>query len=84
MSDPDFKARFELGQLSDGEIQLLDDDDLEEYIENGRIDGRGLHSFTFQLNLSRKNTLHTLNTPQHPLHMGYTIPTRTHYPIKSA
>jgi len=49
---------------------------------------RGLHSFTFQLKLepylTHKNTLNTLNTPSHPLNMGYTTPTRTPYPIKSA
>jgi len=34
--------------------------------------------------LTHKNTLRTLNTPLHPLNMGYTIPTRTPYFIKSA
>ena len=31
-----------------------------------------------------KNTLHTINTPSHPLSTGYTIPTRTPYTMKSA
>ena len=34
--------------------------------------------------LTHKNTLHTLNNPQQPLDTGYTIPTRTPYPINSA
>jgi hypothetical protein len=34
--------------------------------------------------LTHKNNLHTINTPKHPLNTGYTIITRTPYPIKSA
>jgi len=34
--------------------------------------------------LTPKNTLHTLNTPQHPLNTGYATPTRTPCPIQSA
>ena len=34
--------------------------------------------------LSQEYTLHTLNTPQHPLNTGYTTPTRTPYPVQSA
>ena len=34
--------------------------------------------------LTQDNTLHTLNTPSHPLHASFTIPTRTPYPIQSA
>ena len=49
------------------------------------VGGRGLHSFTFQLNLiavsdTQRHTTH----PKHPLNMGYTTPTRTPYHIKSA
>jgi len=31
-----------------------------------------------------KNTLHTSNTPQHPLNTGYTNPTGTPYPMNIA
>ena len=34
--------------------------------------------------LTLDTTLHTLNTPYHPLDTGYTTPTRTPYPIQSA
>jgi hypothetical protein len=34
--------------------------------------------------LTHKSTLHTLNTPCHPLNTGYTSPTRTPYPIQGA
>ena len=34
--------------------------------------------------LTHKNTLHTINTPQHRLDIGYTTPTHTPYTIKSA
>jgi hypothetical protein len=34
--------------------------------------------------LTRENTLHTLNTPQHPFNTGCTTPTRTPYPLQSA
>ena len=48
--------------------------------------GLTLVHFSAQLEpcLTRKNTLlvHTLNTPYHPLNMGYTTPTRTPYPTK--
>jgi len=50
--------------------------------------GQGLtpDHFSAQLEpcLTHKNTLHSLNSPSHPLNMGYTTPTRTPYPIKSA
>jgi hypothetical protein len=48
--------------------------------------GLTLLHFSAQLEpcLTHKNTLHTLHTPSHPLNMGYAIPTRTPYPIKSA
>ena len=61
------------------------------YREAAEVHGRGLHSFTVQLNLSRvwhKKTPYTpLNTLKHPLDTGYTTPTRntrTPYPIQSA
>jgi len=34
--------------------------------------------------LTHKSTLHTLNTLYHPLDTGYTTPTRSPYPTKSA
>jgi len=46
-----------------------------------------LHSFTFQLNLSRachKKSPCTPLTPPHTLNTGYTTLTRTPYPIQSA
>jgi hypothetical protein len=48
--------------------------------------GRTLVHFSAQheLCLAQEHTLHTLNTPYHPLYTGYTTPTRTPYPIKSA
>jgi len=48
--------------------------------------GLTLVHFAAQLEpcLTQDNTLHTLNTPSHPLNMGYTTPTRTPYPIQSA
>jgi len=52
-----------------------------------RRQGLTLVRFSAQLEpcLTHKNTLHTLNTPpKHPLNTGYTIPTRTPYPIKIA
>ena len=52
-----------------------------------RASGRGLHSSTSHLNLSRvcrKKTPCTPNTPYHPLHTGYTTPARTRYAIQSA
>ena len=48
--------------------------------------GLTLVHFSTQLEpcLTHRNTLHTLNTPQHPLNTGYTMPTRTPYVIQSA
>ena len=48
--------------------------------------GLTLVHFSAQLEplLTHKNALKTLNTPQYPLNMGYTTPTPTPYPIKSA
>jgi len=50
--------------------------------------GRGLTlvHFSAQLEpcLKQHNTLHTLNTPYHPLNTGYTTPTRTPSIIHSA
>ena len=34
--------------------------------------------------MTQSNTLHTLNTPKHPIMTGYTTPTRTPYPRKCA
>jgi len=34
--------------------------------------------------LTQKHTLNILSTPYHPLNTGYTIATRTPYPINSA
>jgi hypothetical protein len=50
------------------------------------IQGLTLVHFAAQLEpcLTQKITLHTLNTPCHPLNTGYTTPTRTPYPIQSA
>jgi len=44
---------------------------------------RSLLSSTLAMS-DTQNTLHTIKTPSHPLYMGYTIPKRTPYPIKSA
>ena len=56
--------------------------------EWGASVGRGLHSSTSQPNLSRvchkKTSYIPSNTPYYPLSTGYTIPTRTPYPIQSA
>jgi len=51
-----------------------------------RVQGLTLVHFSAQLEpcLTHKSTLHTLNTPYHRLNTGYTTPTRTPYPIKSA
>jgi len=48
--------------------------------------GLTLVHFSAQLEpcVTHINTLHTLNTPQHSLNTGYTTPTRTPYPTKSA
>ena len=48
--------------------------------------GLPLVHFSAQLEpcLTHKNTLHTLNTLNTPLSMGYTTPTRTPYPLISA
>ena len=48
--------------------------------------GLTLVHFAAQLEpfLSQKNTLHTPNTPLHPLDSGHTTPTRTPYPKQSA
>jgi len=48
--------------------------------------GLTLVHFSAQLepSLTHNNTLHTLHTPSDPLITGYTIPTRTPYPIQSA
>jgi len=48
--------------------------------------GLTLFHFSAQLEpcLTHVTTLHTLNTPSHPLNTGYTTPTRTPYPIQSA
>ena len=34
--------------------------------------------------MTQENTLHTLNTPLHPLITGYTTPTRNPYSTKNA
>jgi len=34
--------------------------------------------------LTNKTTLHTLDTPKHPLNTGWTTPARSPYPINSA
>jgi len=50
------------------------------------VQGLTLVHFSAQLEpcLTQENTLHTLNTPQHPLNTGYTAPARTPYPMQSA
>ena len=56
--------------------------------EEGPRQGLTLVRFSAQLEprLTQENTLrvHTLNIPSHTLKTGYTIPTRTPYPIQSA
>jgi len=48
--------------------------------------GLTLVHFSAQLEpcLTQENTLHTLDTPSHPLNTGYITPARTPYLIKSA
>jgi hypothetical protein len=50
------------------------------------VQGLTLVHFSAQLEpcLKHKRTLHTLNTPQHPLNTGYTTPRRTPYHVESA
>jgi hypothetical protein len=63
------------------------------WVEMRRSGGRGtgyqgltLVHFSTRLEpcLTQTNTLHTLNSPYHALDTGYTIPTRTPYPIQGA
>ena len=59
-----------------------------ESVLTGATAGQGLTlvHFSAQLEpcLTQEYTLHTPNTPWHPLNTGYTTPTRTPYPIQSA
>ena len=50
------------------------------------MQGLTLVHFSSQLEpcLTHKSTLYTLKIPKHPHNTGYTTPTRTLYPIKSA
>jgi len=56
------------------------------FLRSTSAQGLTLVHFSAQLQpcLTHKDTLHTLNTPYHPLNTGYTTPTRTPYPIESA
>jgi len=57
-----------------------------QYRRMARNQGLTLVHFSAQLEPcpTHKNTLHTLNTPSHPLYTGYTTPARNPYPMQSA
>ena len=59
---------------------------MDRDVEVAGDQGLTLVRFSAQLEprLTQENTLHTLNTPKHPLNTGYTTPPRTPYPIQSA
>jgi len=76
-----------MGPSGAGKTCLVDLLTLTDAGGGGESVGRGLHSFTFQLNLSRachKKSPCTPLTPPHTLNTGYTTLTRTPYPIQSA
>ena len=37
MADENFKMRYELGELSDDELMLLGEDDLTQYLNDGKF-----------------------------------------------
>ena len=37
MADENFKMRYELGELTDDELLLLSEDDLTEYLNDGKF-----------------------------------------------
>jgi hypothetical protein len=93
--DPVLTEYLRRGRLFVGQKLLVQGAELQGGVEpvpplsdaaEGMWQGRTLVHFSAQLEpcLTQENTLHTLNTPYHPLNTGYTAPTRTPYPTECA